>query len=268
MAKLPKLAIVGLGSICFVGQMAWAQEVSQDTPGHGKINWSEKTITVTGTGAPDLKAPNAAVARIGAERSAKLDAFRNILEAVKGVKVSGTNTAGSVMAASPQVRSKVEGVIRNFKVLDTKYYSDGGVDLIVQVPLSGVTDALVADAGTKTSAAPGDGTTGVIINAAGLDVAPGLAPRILDESGAEVFSAANVEKENVVKAEGGGVCGYSVNLESAKKDPRVAGKPLVIKAVRVPDKGSADLVISNGDAAKLKQLGAVLSNGSVIIVIG
>ena len=36
-----------------------------------------------------------------------------------------------------EMRSKIEGVARNFKVLKTKYYSDGGVDLVVRMSLDG-----------------------------------------------------------------------------------------------------------------------------------
>lgn len=242
---------------------AMAQAVSQEVPGHGQINWTDKTITVTGSGAPDLKAANVAVARLGAERAAKLDAFRNILEAVKGVRVSGTQTAEQAMASSPQVKSKVEGVIRAFKVLDTKYYSDGGVDLVVQVPLDGVTDALVADAGTAAKPGGAASNSGVIINAKGIEVTPGLAPRILDEKGAEVFAAKHVSKEAL---QSGGVCGYNTSLDAAKRDARVGDKPLVVRALRPAEKGSADLVISDADAAKLAALGPALAKGSVVIV--
>lgn len=261
MALLRGIAIAGIVTLGTI--TAHAQGVSQDLPGHGKINWTDKTITVTGSGAPNLKAANVAVARLGAERAAKMDALRNILEAVKGVKVSGTTTAAGIMDAKPEVRAKVQGVVQGFKVLDTKYYSDGGVDLVVQVPLAGVTEALVADAGTKTSDGNSGGTTGVIVNAKGLKVSPALAPRILDEKGKEVFAAGYVTKDSL---RANGACGYNKSLAAAKKDPRVGDKPLVVKALRIPETGSADLVIADADAKKLQMIGAVLAKGSVIIV--
>ena len=57
-----------------------AQEAGEVTEGdlkvdHGQVNWTARTITATGSGAPDLKAPNVAVARLGAERVAKMDYF-------------------------------------------------------------------------------------------------------------------------------------------------------------------------------------------------
>lgn len=262
-ARLNVVAL-SLALSCGVSQ-ARAQALSQDLPGHGKINWTDKTITVTGTGAPNLKAANVAVARVGAERAAKLDAFRNILEAVKGVKVSGNQTAGAAMESSAEVKAKVEGVIRNFKVLDTKYYSDGGVDVIVQVPLADVTEALIGDRVSKgaPSAAANGGASGVIINAKGLSLSPGLAPRILSESGAELFASGSVQK-NAVKRHG--VCGYHTTLEKAKEDERIGSKPLVLKAVKAAEKGGADVVISDEDGKKLAALGGVLAQGKLVIV--
>ncbi len=240
-------------------------------PGHGKINWADKTITVTGSGAPSLKAENVAVARLGAERAAKMDAFRNILEAVKGIRVTGTQTAGEVMAASPEVNAKVQGVVRNFKVLETKYYSDGGVDLIVQVPIDGVSQALVPTAGKNAVPVKGapagsdsSGThTGIIVNAKGLKLTPALAPRIFDDAGSEVYAATFVHQEAMQK---GGVVGYTKSLSMAKKDKRVGANPLVVKALKTPQKGSSDLVLAKADGVKLKHNYPVLAEAKVIIV--
>ncbi len=257
-----------LGGLLFcwaAGALAKGGEVSQ-TVGHGEINWSQKTITATGSGAPSLKATNVAAARLGAERAAKMDALRNIIEAVKGVRVSDGQSAGDMMASVPTLRAKVEGVVRGFKVLDTKYYSDGGVDLIVQVALDGVlTEVLMPNAGSKAEAS-GDsgGVTGVIINAKGLGVKPALAPRILDDKGVPVFAPELVRHEAIARH---GVCGYSSSLDTATKDGRVADKPLIIRAVKLAKQGGSDLVVSAADAGKLKKLASVLADGKVIIVV-
>ncbi|MEZ4271331.1 MAG: hypothetical protein R3C68_07830 [Myxococcota bacterium] len=199
------------------GHLARAgSEVSQDIPGHGKVNFTDKTITATGTGAPNLKAPNAAVARIGAERTARLDALRNILETVKGVTVTGTVSAAGALSDSPSVTAKVQGIVQNFKVIDTKYYSDGGVDMIVEVPLNGVTDAFVGEQAGKAvpkKAAASD-ATGLIINAKGLSLPPAIAPRVVDEKGNTVYSVEQVEKAAVIQH---GVAGYTRSLDQAMK---------------------------------------------------
>ena len=65
--------------------------------GNGEIDYGRCVIRVFGNGAP----PNAmgkgagaiARARLMAERAAQMDAFRNILEVAKGVRVQGESTA-------------------------------------------------------------------------------------------------------------------------------------------------------------------------------
>lgn len=266
MQKTLAVVICGLVSLWAAQAQAQAGGVSQ-TVGHGQINWSEKTITATGSGAPSLKAPNVAVARLGAERAAKMDAFRNIIEAVKGVQVSGGESAGAKMSASSELTAKVEGIVRNFKVLDTKYYSDGGVDLVVQVPLDGVlTAALLPEAGSKAAQAtgsPGE-VTGVIINAKGLGLKPALAPKVLDAGGKAVYGAGIAAKDAVGRH---GVAAYSSSLESAMKDKRVADKPLIVKATKAATPSGSDVVISNEDATKLAKLSPVLAAAKVIIVV-
>lgn len=236
--------------------------------GHGKIDWTNKTVTATGSGAPDLKAANVAVARLGAERAAKMDALRNILETVKGVRVSSTQTAGAAMDSSPDVKAKVEGVAKNYKVVDTKYYSDGGVDVIVQMPIDGViVDALVPQANAPAAAsAPADtaAPSGVIVNAKGLKLTPALAPRLVDEGGKEVYGPNVIAHDALVQR---GVASYTKSLDQAMRDSKVSGgKPLVIKATRVASAGGSDVVISPDDAAKLASAKSALDAGKVIIV--
>src|SRR3982750_3139981 len=65
--------------------------------GHGEINWSKKVVTATGSGAANMK-DNVAQARLMAERAAKLDALRNIVETIQGIQVTGTRSANDIMS--------------------------------------------------------------------------------------------------------------------------------------------------------------------------
>ena len=86
-----------------------------------------------------MKATNPAQARLGAETAAQMDAFRNLLAQAKGIQI----TAGKHRRRRDrrdEIRGKVEGVIRGFKVTAKRYFSDGGVEIDVEVPLSALTD--------------------------------------------------------------------------------------------------------------------------------
>ncbi len=232
------------------------------------IDWEKRVITATGEGAPDLGAPNPAAARIGAERAARLDAFRNLLETLKGVKVSGGRTAGALMDADASLAASVEGVLRQFTVLAPHYFSDGGVELTVQMPLDGKLSTLLVpacrDPAEAVAASGADVGSGLVIVAKGLPVVPALAPRILDASGKVVYGPGFVQTAALRQ---NGIAGYLRDAAAAEQSARVGPRPLTVKAIAAR---GADVIISDADAKKLTDPHAnlgFLAEGKVIIVI-
>src|SRR4051794_34607319 len=75
---------------------AWAAGTNGAAPTSppGGVDWKGQVLTATGSGAPNMRATSAAQARLGAERAAKLDALRNLLEQVKGVQLTSTKKVG------------------------------------------------------------------------------------------------------------------------------------------------------------------------------
>lgn len=101
----------------------------------GEIDWQRRVLKATGQGAPDLNAPSIAVARLGAERAAMATAQRNALETLKGATLESGGTVGTLLQNDSALRSKVQGKLRGVRAVKTRYYSDGGVSLDVEVPL-------------------------------------------------------------------------------------------------------------------------------------
>lgn len=238
-----------------------AEDLTQNVA-HGSINWGKGVVVVTGSGAPSLKASNAAVARLGAERAAKMSALRNALEAIKGVRVSGEKVLGDMMAGDGAVSAKVQGVVRGFKVLDTKYYSDGGIDLVVEVPLSGVV-AAVSDPKT-TKPAPKTEKTGVIIDARGIDLAPSMLLTLIDEEGGAIVDPAALNAASVQKH---GSAAWMKSMDAAKKDPRVGAKPLIVSPTKSLSPTSSACQFSAADSKALKDALGLLQDGKVIVVV-
>ncbi|MEE2959863.1 MAG: hypothetical protein VYA34_03895 [Myxococcota bacterium] len=253
------VSLLWTGSVLLAGDKGGVVE----SVSHGEIHWGKGTLVVTGSGAPDLRAPNAAVARLGAERAAKMSAFRNILEAVQGARVQSGQTVGDLLATQPEMRTKVQGVVRNFKVLDTRYYSDGGVDLVVEVPLSGVLLETLVPAGASGDTATAGGR-GVLIQAKGMKLVPALAPKILDESGNELYSAAIVNQAAALKW---GYVAYYKTLKQAKKDVRIGKQPLIVKALRPDTAGGSDIVLEASEVSILKSAMASLRQGRIGIIV-
>jgi len=101
----------------------------------GEIDWNRRVLVGHGQGAPDLNAPSIAVARLGAERAAKLDAYRNALETLKGMDLQSGGSVGTLLQNDAALTSRVDGKLKGMKPIKTHYYSDGGVSLDIEVAL-------------------------------------------------------------------------------------------------------------------------------------
>jgi hypothetical protein len=235
------------------------------------IDWQRKVVKCTGSGAANLRdaGGNPAVARIGAEKAAKLDALRNCMEALKGVQLQSGQTVGGALQSDAALSGRVEGLVRGFKVVGSpRYFSDGGVEMDVEVPLEGaLSDTLLPRPEAKpqskpASTVPAPGTS-LVVDARGQKLVPALAPRILDEEGKEIYGPAALGKAG---RKAGGAAAYAKDLEAARANlkDRIGDRPYVVKAVRAQ---GADLVISSADAASLagKDL-AFLAQAKVVIL--
>jgi len=109
--------------------------------------------------------------------------------------------------------------------------------------------------------------TGLIFDAQSLPFTPSASVKILDEDGREIYGSAYVAKDWADKH---GIVSYSKTLDQAKANQRVAGNPLVIKAVRVTGPNNKDLVISNDDARRVRDLAKhlnFLDAAKVVIIV-
>ena len=109
--------------------------------------------------------------------------------------------------------------------------------------------------------------TGLIFDAQSLTFTPSASVKILDEDGREVYGSAYVSKD---WAEKHGIVSYVKGLDEAKANQRVAGNPLVIKAIRVTGPNNKDLVISNDDARRVRDLAKnlnFLDAAKVVIIV-
>jgi hypothetical protein len=253
--------ILALAFVVFVPvTFAWGQQSLTQVIGNGEINWGDQVIRATGSGAPNPDAPNIAAARLGAERAAKADALRNILETVKGVRIDSQTLVVNAMTQSDVIRTQVQGIVRGARLVNTRYLSDGAVEVTVEIPLSGpLTQTVIPPASFGTQPIPKAGNpvfTGVLFDARGLNLRPAMAPKVLDEEGREVYGSAFVSQEWATKY---GIVGYVKDPEAAKKNDRVAANPLLIKATKIAGTGGCDIVISNADAQGMRDMTKNLS---------
>jgi len=242
------------------------KEVEQPTGSLGKVDWTTGVITAVGIGAPPAQPANAAQARVMTERAAQVVAYRNLLEAVKGVRVDSTTTVENFINTSDVIRTDVSGIIQGATIMDKKYMSDGSVEVTIGMKLTGaLADDLLPKTpptpptgltGILTSASPGQLYTGLIVDARGLGVKPAMAPKILNEDGKEVYGSAWINRDYAVRE---GMVGYLKDPVQAQTNPRVTDKPLMVKALKVAGDARVDMVITNADAALLQSASENLS---------
>ena len=304
MYKINKRIIIGLVlalPVVLLGQ-GYVQQVG--TTGNNTINWTQQVIRCTGIGAPNPNLPQAAQ-RASALRVAKQDALRNILETVKGINLTSETVVENAMLVSDVIRTRVEGALRGFRIVDTRYMSTGDIEVDVEVPLTGVVlDALLPQdfgggalmtggqllcpvcgqpwpAGkpvpqgvtliqTGESADQAGGGmvyTGLVVDARGLGVRPAMAPKILDDRGEEVYGSKFVSREYAVDI---GMSGYEKDINRARMNERVADNPLIVKGVESSGPNKTDVVVNSADAMKIHNAAAnmnFLQHCKVMIVL-
>ncbi len=254
--------IPGIASAQLVGSV---KDVVDTVGSTGKVDWTTGVVTAAGIGAPPSQPANAAQARAMAERTAQVVALRNMLEAVKGVRVDSTTTVENFIVTSDIVKTQVNGMIQGAMIMDKKYMSDGSIEVTIGMRLTGaLADALLPKTGPAAAApaTPPSGTstgqayTGLIVDARGLGARPAMAPKILNEDGKEIYGSASINRDWAVRE---GMAGYMKDEAAARKNPRVADKPLMVKAIKVSGDARVDLVISNADAAIIQNASQNLS---------
>ena len=270
----------------------WGSNDAVQQVDNGAMNYSNGFVVATGIGAISPLAQNPGMARATAVRAAKVDAMRNLLEAVMAITVSSETTVRGAAIENDVVKTSVEGMVRGARMRDIdgdgrgsnsdiRYLSDTSIEIEMEVHMSGISEVILPPAGyapapvaggapapAAAPAAPKPGTvTGLIIDARGLGLRPAMSPKVLDQNGGVVYGAGNFTREFAVKF---GVAGYSKNLEQAQQDPRVVGNPMVVKGVGVQGANKADLVLAAGDVSRVKgaeSSGKFLSNCKVMILI-
>jgi hypothetical protein len=267
----------------FAASVAYGQYVVQNVGNNGVVDWSQQKIRATGIGAPSPDAP-AGAQRAGAIRAAESDALRRLLETVKGINITSETTVRNAMVENDVIQTRVQGIVRGYTIVDTRYLSDQSIEVEVEVPLSGIMDALLPQSfgGGQLLAAvpvcptcgqpwpqgktvppgvqlvnPGQGaptgvtggvSTGLVIDAKGLGLMPAMAPKVVDENGTEIYGSKYVSRDWAVQQ---GMVGYDKDVNSARNNQRVTNNPLIIKAVRATGSTKADVMVTSADAQRI-----------------
>jgi hypothetical protein len=99
------------------------------------VKWYEQVVKVTGKGAPPKDAQNQSQAKLMAERAAKMDAYRNLLEQVRGTKVDAKTKVEDFETQYDIIKTNLEAYLKGARVVDVRHLEDGTAEVDIEYNL-------------------------------------------------------------------------------------------------------------------------------------
>ncbi|HJP52023.1 MAG TPA: hypothetical protein QF611_13420 [Pseudomonadales bacterium] len=122
--------------LCALALSATADEYIEWVGANSGVNWSSGNIQAEGAGVgPDSMPPS--MARMMACRAAVVDAQRNLLESIQGVRVAGNTVVANMMVESDVIKTSVSGLLQGAQVVKRDPQSDGSCLVQMTAPLGG-----------------------------------------------------------------------------------------------------------------------------------
>jgi hypothetical protein len=249
----------------------------------GCIDWANGVFYAVGFGVPNPKLKSAAQRNYSAQVAAEQVAMRNLLRLVETTHLDSETTVQDGMLGSDRIRTKIEGKIQHVQMVGApRYMSDGSVNVTMKMQMREVIKVLAEDPGIKAFSAPHEiqapqalGSTstasgvftGLLIDARGTEISPALGPKVLNEDGDVIYGFADVDRQFSLEQ---GMMGYLKDPQAARSNERIKDRPFEIKALHSSGKNNADLVISNADGVRLRQMNreqSFLREARVMVVL-
>lgn len=241
----------------FIGMLLAAIILLTSMKVDAATDWNTGVIQATGTGVPTVGAIGAQ-ARNLARRAAMLDAYRQLLEMTKGVHVDSETTVEMMMVTSDTIKTRVEGIVKDFRIIKEGPTPDDGYEVTLQIGMfgaGGLAEA-VFERPTEIISFPAPQPTmpsnpsvkitvngrytGVVIDCRGMNLNPVMSPVIKDSRGTKLYGHKNLNPDFVIA---NGMASYAHDMSMAS---RAGSNPLVIRAERLDDH-NANPVISVDD---------------------
>lgn len=257
-----------------IGQKEWSKiiesKVAEQAGDKAIINYEDGYVEALGTGAVDPARVKGTNARPMCLRAAQVDGYRNLLEATKGVQIDSQTTVRDFITESDVINTAVSGLVKGAKVINKDYLSDGTCEVTLRMSLSGKFAQTIipkaiqeeqkrqptppaapqpAPAVPQPTPASAPVYTGMVVDARGLGARPAMSPKVVDETGAEVYGSMIVDKAFAVSQ---GISGYARDLTAAQGNQRVTNNPVTVKGVSAEGAGKADIKISNAEAQQIR----------------
>ncbi len=234
----------------------------------GAVNWTENMITAKGYGVIDSSLP-LPQAKLMAQRAAIVDAQRNLLEIIKGVRITSETKVQDMMTKSDYIITRIDGIVKGARMLGEPIVKDGIVEVELGIPLYGDTSSSLAPLFTRRGGKEHMGEAmgnvpmkNIIIDAENAEIKPTLFPRIVDENGNVIFDPSQYPE-----------IARSPYIKYVKKTGEILdelgyGDNIIVKAMK--GEGN-DIVIKKEDKEKFdiirKGLDALITGGKLLLML-
>ncbi len=255
----------------------------------GKIDWTNGIVTAKGVAVRKTPGDNGVPMSLPLTNAISR-ARDNLIDIVYQIRIDSTVSTKEIGLTDEALHEKIVGMAQSALLINRETLPDGSFEAVIELPFSGGFSELLlpseitwiesikpmnrnllvrtnAGSGEASGREGSEGYSGLVVDATGLKAVPALAPKILDESGVQVYGALYASREYAIKY---GVCIYTRSVRAALANRRVADNPLLVKGLRTNGKASSDIVVSNTDASKIRgssQNLTVLKKCRVIIVL-
>lgn len=261
---------------------AYAQDGWQEASPEGLTDWTNGYVEATGQGTSRYMG-NRVQEELMAKQAARTTAQARLLEIIKGIRLTGLTTIGTLGSGDTRAATRIKGTLRGARQISEQisWHADKtsrrGETVLAEVTLRVcITPTCQATTQNLTGAtldlpkttdlpvkpvSSGNETTSVIIDLEQALYLPALAPEIIDENDKTIYSQDSVNAEITANT---GLIHYAKDIAKAQKMSISGSNPLIIKAVRVsPDNR---IVLSESDGQKITPLDA-LKQGHLIVAL-
>ena len=280
--------VVAVGLLALAAMGAETPDAVIDVLGDGQaqINWTTGQISATGLAGPQRGRKSLPLQR----RVAMVDAYRQLAEAVKGVRVTSETTVEMYELVDDSIATELDTFLKGQQIVDEGWLDDQETYRVtLTVPLraaeggSSLTRISVPRATQETEVVnirvksidspeppvravdvpedqpplPDDFPTdqkgpftGLVLDCRGFDLKRAMSPKILTEDEDEVWGTVAAVPEEVLDK---GIVGYLPNLAMAldPEQSRAGKNPLVVRIIGRQGSFRANAVVSDDDAKRI-----------------